>query len=172
MKTSKPLIEVRKPLRVRVYRGKFKPFASTKYLDAGALRRLRKGRIEVGTVEAAGSRQTVAAEIRNGKVVALKPVACENCTPKRSKKTGRAVLKESLRQVGVELREQGLDRPMRPVAIRISRRFGFEIPIGPIVIIIGDPAPGGIFDVCYTETNGNQYCWWCLLGESGCMTLG
>ena len=33
-----PLLEIRKPLRVRVYRGQFQPFAWTRYLDVTALK--------------------------------------------------------------------------------------------------------------------------------------
>jgi hypothetical protein len=169
---SRPLIEVRKPLRVRVYRGRFKAFESTRYLNARALRAIRKGRIEVGTVEGAGFKQTVSAEIRNGTVVALKPVACESCAPKRSKKTARPALRQAMQQVATQLRERGLGEPIKPLPIRISPRLGFQIPIGPIIIIIGDPAPGGIFDLCFEWWDGNTLCWWCLIGASGCIGFG
>jgi hypothetical protein len=172
MKKSKPLVEVRRPLRVRVYRGKFRAFASTRYLNAKALKAARKAAIEVGTVEAAGVTKTVSAEIRNGKIVALKPVACAECEPKRGRKTDRSALKRAMQQVAQELAERGLDRPMKPMAIRISRRLGFEIPIGPIIIIIGDPAPGGVFDICFQYWVGNKLCWFCLFGASGCVGFG
>jgi hypothetical protein len=179
MKTSRrksgkagPLVEIRKPVRVRAYRGRFRPFESTKFLDPKALKALRKGSIEIGTVEGAGFKQTISAEIREGKVFGYRPLECEGCKPKGARKVARPELKAAMRQVAAALVEGGHVKPMRPMAIRVSRRLGFQIPIGPIIIIIGDPAPGGIFDLCFEWWDGNTLCWWCLIGASGCITFG
>lgn len=167
-----PLLEIRKPLRVRVYRGKFRSFEWTKYLDQRALKATKKATIACGTVEAAGFKQAVSAEIYKGMIVALKPDACDGCEPKKSAKIGSAALKKAMRQVRRELADRGIDLPVTPVPLRISRQHGFEIPIGPIIIIFGDPAPGGIFDICFEWWNGDTLCWWCLIGSSGCITFG
>lgn len=168
-----PLLEIRKPIRIRAYRGEFTPFESTKYLDVRALKRAKKATIECGTVEAAGLKQTVAAEISKGMVVALRPIACEGCNPKpkKSKKYGRAELKKMMVHVRKELADRGIDVRPKPMPLRISPRLGFQIPIGPIIIIIGDPSPGG-FDICFEWWDGNTLCWWCIFGASGCITFG
>lgn len=168
-----PLLEIRKPARVRVYRGEFTPFESTKYLDVKALKRATSARIECGTVEAAGIKQTVVAEISKGMIVALKPIACEGCNvkPVKSRKYGRAEIKKMMVRVRTELEDQGINVRPKPMPLRISPRLGFQIPIGPIIIIIGDPSPGG-FDLCLEWWDGNKLCWWCIFGASGCITFG
>lgn len=167
-----PLLEIRKPIRIRVYQGEFTAFESTKYLDAKALKRAKKATIEVGTVEVAGLKQTVAAEISRGMVVALKPIACEGCNPKprKSKKYGRAELKKMMVQVRRELAARGINPRPKPMLVRVSARLGFQIPIGPIIIVIGEPPLG--FDLCFEWWDGDTLCWWCVFGPSGCITFG
>lgn len=168
---TRPLVEIRKPLRVRVYRGKFRPFEATRYLDAKALKSAKSATIECGTVEAAGVKQAVSAVIRDGKIVSLRPVACEGCAPAKSRRRATAVeLKEAMRQVQQKLGDLGLGRPPRPVAVKISRRLGLQIPIGPIIIVIGEPPIG--LDFCIQWWDGNRLCWWCIFGPSGCITFG
>lgn len=169
-----PLLEVRRPVRIRAYRGTFTPFESTRFLDVKALKRARKATIECGTIEAGGFTQTVSAVIENGRLVALKPIGCDGCGPRarNPKKLPGAELKQAMADVRRQLTERGIDVRPRPATLRISPRLGFQIPIGPIIIIIGDPAPGGIFDVCFEWWDGNRLCWWCLIGASGCITFG
>jgi hypothetical protein len=83
-----------------------------------------------------------------------------------------AELKKAIADVRQQLTDRGLDVRPRPAALQMSARRGFQIPIGPIIIIIGDPAPGGIFDLCIEWWNGDTLCWWCLIGSSGCITFG
>jgi hypothetical protein len=166
-----PLIEIRKPVRIRVYRGKFRAFESTRFLDVKALKAARKAVIECGTVEAAGVKQTVSAIVSDGTVVGLRPIACEGCAPtKRRRKATSSELKAAMRQVQARLADLGLDGPRKPMALKVSRRLGFEIPIGPIIIVIGEPPYG--LDLCISWWDGNKYCWWCLLGPSGCIGFG
>lgn len=166
---QKPLAEVRSPVRVRAYRAKFRPFEATRYLDVRALRRARKATIECGTLEVAGTSLTLEAEIRHGQIVALKPIGCEGCTPGKTRKVGSAALKEIMRAVARRLGEREPRQPALPMPLRISARLGLEIPIGPIIIIIG-----GDFglDVCIQVWEGNKLCWWCLFGPSGCIGFG
>lgn len=166
-----PLLEIRKPIRVRVFRGKFRPFEATKFLDAKALKAAKSATIECGTVEAAGIKQTVSAVIRDGRIVALRPVACEGCAPTKSRRWRSAPeIKQAMREVQAKLADRGLDGPQKPMPIKVSRRLGFEIPIGPIIIVIGEPPIG--LDFCIAVWDGNKYCWWCLFGPSGCITFG
>lgn len=170
-KTSKPLLELQAPLKVKVYRAAFRAFEATRYLDASALKAAKKVTIECGTLEFAGFSQVVSAEIRRGQVVALLPVGCKGCEPRKGKKAGAAALKKSVRLVGQKLRDAGILSPTLPTPVVISRRLGFEIPFGPIIIVIGDPGDGG-FDFCVQIWIGNKLCWWCLLSPSGCIGFG
>jgi len=172
-RAKKPLLQIRKPLRISVYRGKFQAFEATKFLDEKALKAAKKVTIECGTVEAAGIKQTVAAEIRYGVVVALKPIGCAGCEPKtKPRKLTASQVKQTIRQIESALIANGLDQqPPKPIPLKISRSLGFEIPFGPIIIVIGDPSPGG-FDLCFQWWFGNELCWWCLFGANGCITFG
>lgn len=163
---QKPLVEIRSPLRARAYRAKFRPFEATKYLDARALRSARKATIECGTLEFAGTRLTLEAEIERGMVVALRPIGCEGCAPRKARKVGSAALKKTMRTLARQLEGGGIRQPALPIPLRISSRRGFQIPFGPIIIVIGD------WDFCVEVWIGDRFCWWCLFGPSGCIDFG
>jgi hypothetical protein len=168
-KKQKPLAEVSSPLRARAYRAKFRPFESTKYLDVAALKAAKKVTIECGTLEVAGISFQVAAEIQRGMIVALKPLGCEGCTPKGSKKASSAALKKTTAALARKLKQGDISQPALPMPLQISAQRGFDIPIGPIVIVIG----GDIWiDVCIQIWIGNKLCWWCLFGPNGCIGFG
>jgi len=174
VKTTRPLLEIKKPLRARVYRAKFRALETTKFLDAKALKAAKKVTIEVGTLEIAGMTQAIAADIRNGMVVALKPVACQGCDGKgatqKRKQIGKAAFKKTIQLVAAALKDGGISTVPMPMPLKLSRRFGFRIPIGPIIIVIGDPDGG--FDFCIEIWIGNELCWWCLFGANGCIDFG
>jgi len=167
---QKPIFEIKSPLRARVYRAKFRPFEATKFLDAKALRRAKRVTIEVGRLDAAGMTQTICAEVHNGMVVALKPVGCPGCDSSRSSKIGHAAFKKTIRLVSAAIKDRGITTTPTPMPIKISSRLGFEIPIGPIIIVIGDPGDG--FDLCIEIWIGNKLCWWCLFSPNGCIDFG
>ncbi len=167
---SKPLFEVKHPLCARAYKAKFIPFEITKFLDVEALRAAKKKIVlEVGTIEAAGYSLTVAAEIKDGKIVGLRPLHCRGGGPEKSEKPGAPAFKKTIAALNAGLEERGLLSAAKPVVLVASPRL--EIPIGPIVIVIGD-GPGGGWDFCIEITIGRTVCWWCLLSPSGCMTMG
>jgi hypothetical protein len=168
--TQKPLFEIKGPPRARIYRAKFRPLEATKFLDVQALRRTKKTTIEVGHLDVAGMAPAVSAEIRNGKVVALKPVGCPGCGSTRSSKINDAAFKKTIRLVNSALKDRGISTPPLPVPVKISARLGFEIPFGPIIIVIGDPGNG--FDLCIEIWIGNKLCWWCVFGPNGCIDFG
>src|SRR5262245_20136744 len=82
-RSARPLATIDRPIRARVYRARLRPFQSTKYLDAKALRKVRKATIEIGTLEAPGMSCPVAAEIRRGLITSLRPVGCAGSKPTR-----------------------------------------------------------------------------------------
>jgi hypothetical protein len=171
-KKQKPLFELKTPLRARVYRAKFRPFESTKYLNAKALKSAKKATIECGTVEINGTSVTLSAEIRRGKIVSVKPHACESCSPKTGKKIfSRSSAKELLRTVARELENRGIPHPK--MALAITGGLGFGIPIGPIVIIIGTDPDEGVdwFDFCIVIYSGAGSCIYCLLAPNACIGL-
>ena len=118
----------------KIYRAKFRPFQATKFLDTGALRRVAKTTIEIGTVEAPGISFTLAAEIRKGMITRLSPVSCRGCKPGR---VSRAKLKKVL--TDARQRREVKSSPKLPMRLAISRTRG--IIIGPIVIVIDEGIP-------------------------------
>lgn len=162
----KPLAEVRSPVRIRAYRAKFRPFEATRYLDVRALKRAKKARIECGTVDVAGKTITLEAEVRSGRVVALRPIGCDACAPGKAQKLGSPALKTAMRAMVRQLEQRGVRPQGKPMPLRISARRGFQFPIGPIIIVIGD------WDFCVEIWIGNELCWWCLFGPSGCIEFG
>jgi hypothetical protein len=169
-KAAKRLFEVKTPLRTRAYKSKFIPFESTKFLDVAAVRAAKKAvSLEVGTIEAAGYSLTVAAEIKDGEIVRLRPLHCPGCEPAKSNKPDASAFKKTVAALNAGLEERGLLKAGKPVPLVVSPRL--EIPIGPIVVIIGDPGTG-TWDFCIEITIGRTTCWWCLRSARGCMTLG
>jgi hypothetical protein len=171
-KKQKPLFELTTPLRARVYRAKFRPFESNKYLNTKALEAAKSATIECGTVEINGKSVTLSVAIRQGKIVSLKPHACESCSPKSGKEAvSRSTAKELLQTVARELENRRIPHPK----IRISLRggLGFGIPIGPIVIIIGTDPDEGVdwFDFCIVIYSGAGSCIYCLLSPNACIGL-
>ena len=141
--------------RIRVYRGAFRPFQSTKYLDSRALKKVRKATIEIGTLEVTGLSFPVAAEIRKGMITRLQPVACAGCPSGRlSAARMKKILAEVTRRVEAA-REPYLKLP---IPLAISRRIGASIKIGPIVIIVDEAAP------CIWIWVGSRYCLICTFG--------
>lgn len=158
----KPLIRVRKPVKAAAYRARVKPFDSLRFLDVRALARAARARVEIGTIETPAGSATVVAEIRRGQVVGLKARACTN--GKRVRRVSDAKMKQVVAQVGAP---GGVTLPV-PVA-RMFGPMGLRIPIGPIVIVIGEPDM--TFCIEWTREDGT-ICWWCLFDASGCMGMG
>jgi len=161
--TLKPLLRLRKPVKATVYRAKVRQYDSVKFLDVKALARARRALIEIGSIDTPSGSATVVAEIRNGQVVGLRPKECANCKPRR-KKLSLDQVKQLIEQVNVR---NGVTLPL-PVA-KTFGPMGLRIPIGPIVIIIGEPDFGLCIEI--TKADGTV-CWWCLWDPNGCMKMG
>ena len=131
----RPLATLRRPVKAKIYRARFRPFESTKYLDKGSLRKVAKTTIEIGTVEAPGVSFTLAAEIRKGMITRLSPVSCGECKPGR---VSRAKLKRVLTEAA-QRSDAFKSSPKLPMRLAISRTKG--IVIGPIVIVIDEGIP-------------------------------
>ncbi len=161
-KAQKPLATIGSNPTVEIHRAKFHPFESTKYLHAAALKKAAKANIEVGRVEGGGVEVTVVAELRHGTITKIRPLGCRGCTEKstEARKSGqrtKVAPKKLLREALSRIRELGLPVVKVPVPIAGA---DLEIPIGPIIIIIGPPF-GIDFCISYTDDDG-FYCLACL----------
>jgi len=160
-KAQRALATIGGPLKAKLYRGKFRAFESTKYLDVAALKQAKKVPIEIGTIEAPGVKATLVAEVREGMITKIKPLGCPNCMKhKPETKTGKAAFKKAAREA--LKRVQALGEPVMklPIPIESAR----TIDIGPIVIIYNDH-----FDICIVvDFPDGEMCFYCLFGPSIC----
>ncbi len=140
-KAQRALATIDGPVKAKLYRGKFRAFESTKYLDGAALKQAKKVSIEIGTVEVPGVKATLVAEVREGMITKIKPLGCPNCMKhKPETKTAQAAFKKAAREA--LKRVQTLGEPVMKLPIPIERAL--TIDIGPIVIIFDDD----YFNIC------------------------
>jgi hypothetical protein len=139
---------MRRPFGVKIYRGKIRPFASTRYLDIAALRRAARARIEIGTLEAPGVSCTLVAEIRRGLITGLTPLPCAGC---RRRRMSSARLRKILTAVTPRIEAMGGPQPRLPMPLARSGIWGGRI--GPIVIVIDEGIP----------------CVWIYIGDKVCV---
>lgn len=174
-KATKPLFTLDGPLPVKVYRGKFKPFASTEFINVRALKSVDKVLLECGTLEVAGKSITLVADVRKGVIHEIRPEACAGCSPHKAKqKAAVKQLKATVQAVNAELARRKTAQPDWPVGAPIQARLGFRIPLGPIIIIIGTDPDEGIdtFDICIVINIGNVSCIFCLFAPNACVRMG
>lgn len=160
---TKPLLRIRKPIKTAVYRAKLKPYDSLRYIDVRALARAARARVELGVISTPAGSATVVADIRAGRVAGLRLKDCPGCPSKRSR-----LRKDDLKRIMSQVRVDGGVKLPMPVT-RMFGRMGLRIPIGPIIIVIGEPDM--TFCIEWTRPDGT-ICWWCLFDASGCMGMG
>jgi len=176
-KASAPklLFQVRSPLPAKVYRGRFEPFANTRFIDPAALKKARRAVIECGTLEIAGRSVTLVAETRKGVIAEIRPAACKGCSPKKRRKPApKSQVKKLIEVVNQKLSDRKEKQPKWPVGQVVARRsLGFSIPIGPIIIIIGTDPDEGVdtFDFCIVINSGSGSCIYCLFLPNACVGL-
>ena len=172
-KSSKPLFRIKAPLKATAYRGVFRPFAATQYLNIAAIKAAkRKVAIECGTVEANGISVTLVAEVKKGEIVALRPSACVGCRDFKGKarKASPLALTRTMQEVRRRLDDRGLTAPVLPIPLKVQAR-AINIPLGPIVITIGDLGDDG-FDCCITiYIPGFNICWCCVVNGCHCYAI-
>ena len=160
-KAQRALATIGGPVKAKLYRGKFRAFESTKYLDVAALKQAKKVPIEIGTIEAPGVKATVVAEVREGMITKIKPLGCPNCMKhKPETKTGKAAFKKAAHEALKRVRTLGEPVVKLPIPIESAR----TIDIGPIVIIYKDH-----FDICIVvDFPDGKMCLYCLFGPWIC----
>ena len=144
------------PPKIKIYRAVFRPFDTTKYLDTRALAKVGKATIEVGTLEVPGHRVPIAAEVRRGRITALRPAAGLVCPGRR--KASAASLKRVLAAVTYQIESRGLPYLRLPMPLAVSRRAGLTIGPIVIVIIVDEDAP------CIWIWVNSRYCLICTFG--------
>ncbi len=179
---EKALFELRTPLRARIYRARFRPFATTRYLDRRALATAKRATIECGTLAVAGRTLTISAEVRAGMIVRLKPSTCEGCglRPSRSRRMA-AQQKEVARLVAEGLASRHVSLPTFPIRLATSGRdrslatserdrdpiniilFGGALVI--VIIFCGEEACNACISVA--QQDGSR-CVHCIYGDSYC----
>jgi hypothetical protein len=123
-----------------------------------ALKKASKVNIEIGSIEAAGAKIIVMAEVRKGLITKITPVGCDTCMKSGSLKK-REVKKAALEALK---KARGLGKPTVKLPVPIARVR--TIKIGPIVIIVN----GGI-DVCLIIYGPfGMWCLFCWYGGSHC----
>jgi hypothetical protein len=174
-KTQKPLATITRPVKAELYRSKFHPFEALKYLDVKALKKAKQARIEIGSIEAAGVTVTVAAEIKDGSIIEIRPVGCVCCEGRKAEKKHS---KATVKKVALKAlkRSEALGEPTMKLPIPVERLGSGEvmdIEIGPIIIILDDDG----FDICIlvdmaADTTADEansgWCLFCLFGGSVC----
>ena len=172
---TKLLFQLKSPLRAKVYRGRFEPFASTRFIDVGALKKVRRAVLECGTLEIGGRGVTLVAETRKGVITEIRPAECKGCSPTRRRKPApKSQIRNLITLVDQKLSDRKVKVPKWPVGKVLSRRsLGFSIPIGPIIIIIGTDPDEGIdsFDFCIVINSGSGSCIYCLFAPNACVGL-
>src|SRR5262249_8498287 len=160
---QKPLATIRGPVRTEIYKAKFQPFESTKYLNLAALKKARKVPIQIGTIEAAGRKVAVEAEVSKGFITKIKPLACEDCGPLKSKGKASGAFKKAAREALKRVRDLG--KPNVKLPIPISHLARSYIDFGPVII---DSSKKGVMCITVTYTDG-ACCTWCSNGIAWCI---
>jgi len=161
-KPQRALATIGGPVKATLYRGKFRPFGSIKYLDVAALKQAKKVAIEIGTIEAPGVKATLVAEVRKGMITKIKPLGCPNCMKhKPETKTSKAAFKKAVREALKRVRTLGEPVMKLPIPIESAR----TIRIGPIVIIYN-----GTFNICIVLDfpDKDMVCMICLFDRPIC----
>ena len=153
---QKPLATIRGRVNASIYKAKFQPFESTKYLNVAALKKARKVPIQIGTIEAAGRKVIVEAEVRKGLITKIRPVGCENCGPLKSKGKANGAFKKMARESLKRVRDLG--KPVVKLPIPISHLSRSHIVFGPVVVDWDNPRLGMCISVDYTD---GVSCVWC-----------
>lgn len=171
---AKLLFTLEAPVKARVVRAAFEPFAITHYLSASALKKAPEVRVDIGSLDIGGRCVTLQATLRHGVIDEITPAACAGCGPAAGgRKPGRRATQALLKAVTAELGKRRIGMPPWPAGGTYQAARGFRIPIGPIVIIIGTDPDEGIdtFDCCVIITIGTKTCTYCLGRPSACLDL-
>ena len=153
-------------IKAKVYKARFRPFQATRYLNIAALKKAKKAVIEIGSIEAAGRSATLAAEIRNGAIVQIRPKPCRNCAKEKAPvKAHRAELKKVSLEALKRVRDRGLPVVRLPIRITSAQSLDFPDP-GPIIILTWNNHGTICFPIVMPD---GSICDFCLNGMTICI---
>jgi hypothetical protein len=127
----KPLLRLRTPVKLAVYRAEVEPFDALRYLDLAKLAKAPHASVELGVVRTPAGTDTLVAEVRRGEIVALAPQHCSGCSGKG--KLSEKRMRDALTRVASTLGpKEGVTLPM-PINKVLGAR-GLRAPLRPLVI--------------------------------------
>jgi hypothetical protein len=109
--SGKPLLRLRTPVNLAVYRAEVEPFDALRYLDLAKLAKAPRTTVELGVVRTPAGTDTLVAEVRRGEIVGLGPPHCSGCSGEGDLSEER--MRDALTRVASKLGpEEGVTLPM------------------------------------------------------------
>lgn len=128
---GKPLLRLRTPVNLAVYRAEVEPFDSLRYLDLAKLSKAPRATVELGVVRTPAGTDTLVAEVSRGEIVGLGPQHCSGCSGEGELSEER--MRDALTRVASRLGpETGITLPI-PIT-KVLGRGGLRAPLRPLVI--------------------------------------
>ena len=129
--SRKPLLRLRTPVNLAVYRAELEPFDSLRYLDLVKLAKAPRATVELGVVRTPAGTDTLVAEVRRGEIVGLAPQNCSGCSGEGELPEER--MRDALTRVVSKLGpKEGVTLPM-PISKVLGPR-GLRAPLRPLII--------------------------------------
>jgi hypothetical protein len=162
----KPLMRLRTPVNLTVYRAEVEPFDSLRYLDLAKLAKATRATVELGVVRTPAGTDTLVAEVRRGEIVGLGPQHCSGCSGKV--KFSESRMRDALTRVVSKLGpKEGVTLPM-PINKVLGPR-GLRAPLRPIVINVvtakGNSCCTGVYNKKNPTTGEHMACFKCYTGD-------
>jgi hypothetical protein len=156
--SGKPLLTLRTPVNLAVFRAEVEPFDALRYVDLTKLAKAPRATVELGVVRTPAGTDTLVAEVRRGDIVGLGPQHCSGCSGEGKLPEKR--MRDALTRVASKLGpKDGVTLPM-PITTVLGPR-GLRAPLRPLIInvvtqrmrsccVSWDVKGGGFCIRCYT----------------------
>ena len=127
---GKPLLTLRAPVNLAVYRAEVEPFDALRYVDLAKLAKASRATVELGVVRTPAGTDTLVAEVRRGKIVGLGPQHCSGCSGEG--KLSEKRMRDALTRVAAKLGpKDGVTLPM-PITTVLGPR-GLRVRLRPLI---------------------------------------
>lgn len=128
---GKPLLTLRTPVNLAIYRAEVEPFDALRYVDLAKLAKAPRATVELGVVRTPAGTDTIVAEVRRGEIVGLGPQHCSGCSG--NGKLPEKRMRDALTRVASKLGpKEGVTLPM-PITTVLGPR-GLRAPLRPLII--------------------------------------
>jgi hypothetical protein len=129
--SGKPLLTLRTPVNLAVFRPEVEPFDALRYVDLAKLAKAPRATVELGVVRTPAGTDTLVAEVRRGDIVGLGPQHCSGCSGKGKLPEKR--MRDALTSVASKLGpKDGVTLPM-PITTVLGPR-GLRASFRPLII--------------------------------------